>query len=76
MQTKFTEDEQDILGDMLSELKNVNSLVQKQTEARDCRDEKIKTNLLSGVETAKDSRATEIKADSGQSKWASKQSGL
>ena len=42
---------------MLSELKKVNSLQQKQTEARTNRDEKIKADLLDGVETAKDGRA-------------------
>ena len=46
LQEKFSEDEQDSLGDMLSELKNVNSMMQKQAESRTIRDEKIKSNLL------------------------------
>ena len=76
LKEKFSEDEQDTLGDMLSELKKVNSIIQKQTEVRTNRDEKIKSGLLDGVETAKDGRAVAIVADSAHSKWASRQSGL
>ena len=72
LKDKFSEEEQDTLGDMLSELKKVSSLLQKQTEARSNRDDKIKADLLSGVETAKDGRAVEIVGDSGHSKWASR----
>lgn len=76
LKEKFSEDEQDILGDMLSELKKVNSIQQKQAEVRTNRDDKIKADLLDGVETAKDGRAVQIVGDSGHSKWASRQSGL
>ena len=55
---------------MLSELKKVNSMAQKQTEARTNRDEKIKTDLLDGVETAVDGRAVEYVVDTAHSKGA------
>ena len=41
-----------MLGDMLSDLKKVNSVAQKRTEDRNNLDGKIKGNLLEGVETA------------------------
>ena len=65
-----------MLGDMLSDLKKVNSVAQKRSEARSNLDQKIKGNLLEGVETAQDARATVIKTDTALQSWASKQSGL
>ena len=61
-----------MLGDMLSDLKKVNSVAQKRTEDRNNLDGKIKGNLLEGVETAKDARATVIKTDTSLASWASK----
>ena len=69
LQHKFSEDEQDMLGDMLSDLKKVNSVAQKRSEVRSNLDQKIKGSLLEGVETAQDARATVIKTDTALQAW-------
>ena len=65
-----------MLGDMLSDLKKVNSVAQKREEARTNLDGKIKGNLLDGVETAQDARATVITTETALQQWAGKQSCL
>lgn len=57
---KFSEDEAEMLADMLSEARKSASATVKATQAQDGRDDKIKASLIDGSEKAIDSRAEKI----------------
>ena len=69
---RFSEDEADLIADMLADLKRQNAIKQKATQAQNQLDGRIKGSLLDGSETAIDGRAEKIQFDGGDSKWASK----
>ena len=73
---KFSEDEAEILADLLTEIKQQSAKKQKATQALGMIDERIKTSIIQGSQQAVDSRTDKILDEGAAEKWASKQSGL
>ena len=73
---KFSEEEAEMLAEMLTESRRQSSLAQKASQAHSLLDERIKRSAMQGSDTAVDSRVEKIVAETGAAKWASKQSGL
>jgi len=69
---KFSDDEEDLLAEMLQKVRKQSTMSQKATAAQNRMDERIKTNLLDGTEAAVDSRVDKIVAEGGAERWASR----